>query len=97
MANSEHVRSWRGAAAALVLAGLGGCGIFGKGEVDRTAKMSPQEIHAEAKDEMSSGPYGEAAKLLVKLESRYPFAPGRSRRSSTGPTPSTRTTTAPRR
>ena len=53
--------------------GLGGCGIFGKGEVDRTAKMSPNEIFAEAKSEMSSGRYGEAAKLLGKLESRYPF------------------------
>ncbi len=73
MANSERARRWRGAVAALALAGLAGCGIFGKGEVDRTAKMSPQEIYAEAKDEMSSGRYGEAAKLLVKLESRYPF------------------------
>ena len=76
MTNSKRVRSWRGAAAGLVLAslaGLGGCGIFGKGEIDRTAKMSPQEIYAEAKDQMSSGRYGEAAKLLVKLESRYPF------------------------
>jgi outer membrane protein assembly factor BamD len=73
MANTERARSWRGAAAALVLAGLAGCGIFGKGEADRTAKMSPNEIYAEAKDEMSAGRYGEAAKLLVKLESRYPF------------------------
>lgn len=73
MANTERARSWRGAAAALVLAGLAGCGIFGKGDIDRTAKMSPNEIYAEAKDEMSSGRYGEAAKLLVKLESRYPF------------------------
>jgi outer membrane protein assembly factor BamD len=73
MANTERARSWRGAAAALVLAGLAGCGIFGKGDIDRTAKMSPNEIYAEAKDEMSAGRYGEAAKLLVKLESRYPF------------------------
>jgi outer membrane protein assembly factor BamD len=73
MANTECARAWRRAAAALVLAAVAGCGIFGKGEVDRTAKMSPAEIHAEAKDEMSSGRYGEAAKLLVKLESRYPF------------------------
>lgn len=73
MTNTERARAWRGAAAALVLATVAGCGIFGKGEIDRTAKMSPAEIHAEAKDEMSSGRYGEAAKLLVKLESRYPF------------------------
>ncbi len=73
MANTERARSWRAAGAALVLAVLGGCGIFGKGDVDRTAKMSPNEIYAEAKDEMSAGRYGEAAKLLVRLESRYPF------------------------
>jgi outer membrane protein assembly factor BamD len=60
-------------AAAVLLAAAAGCGIFGKGQVDRTAKMSPQEIYAEAKDEMSSGRYGEAAKLLGKLEARYPF------------------------
>lgn len=73
MANTERARAWRGAVAALAIGALSGCGIFGQGEVDRTAKMTPQEIHAEAKDEMSSGRYGEAAKLLVKLESRYPF------------------------
>lgn len=63
----------RGAIAALLLAMLAGCGIFGAGEVDRTAKMTPDEIYAEAKDEMASGRYGEATKLLGKLESRYPF------------------------
>ncbi|MFM1989630.1 MAG: hypothetical protein RJA99_2587 [Pseudomonadota bacterium] len=63
----------RAAAAAIVLAGLAGCGIFGQGQVDRTAKMTPNEIYAEAKDEMASGRYGEAVKLLTKLESRYPF------------------------
>jgi outer membrane protein assembly factor BamD len=73
MANTAGARSSRWAGAALVIASLSGCGIFGEGEVDRTAKMSPDEIYAEAKDEMSSGRYGEAAKLLVKLESRYPF------------------------
>ncbi|MEI7446837.1 MAG: outer membrane protein assembly factor BamD [Burkholderiales bacterium] len=63
----------RAAAAVIVLAGLAGCGIFGQGQVDRTAKMTPNEIYAEAKDEMASGRYGEAVKLLIKLESRYPF------------------------
>ncbi len=61
---------------ALVLAtvvALPGCGVFGKGDVDRTAKMSPQEIYAEAKDEMNSGRYGSAVKLLTKLEARFPF------------------------
>ena len=35
--------------------------------------MSPAEIYADAKDEIASGRYSEAIKLLVKLESRYPF------------------------
>lgn len=64
----------RGAVAMLLIAALAGCGIFGQGgEVDRTAKMTPNEIYAEAKDEMASGRYGEAIKLLAKLESRFPF------------------------
>lgn len=64
----------RGAVAMLLIAALAGCGIFGQGgEVDRTAKMTPNEIYAEAKDEMASGRYGEAVKLLAKLESRFPF------------------------
>ena len=76
MANTVRARCRRWAGVALVLAGLGslaGCGAFGKGGLDRTANMSPGEIYAEAKDEMSAGRYGEAAKLLVRLESRYPF------------------------
>ena len=52
---------------------LPGCGVFGKGDVDRTAKMSPQEIYAEAKDEMNSGRYSAAVKLLIRLEARFPF------------------------
>jgi outer membrane protein assembly factor BamD len=65
---------WRGAIAALALATLSACGIFDKGgEIDRTAKMTPGEIYAEAKDEIAGGRYGEAVKLLGKLESRYPF------------------------
>lgn len=73
MATTRHGWTGRAATVALVLASLAGCGIFGQGEVDRTAKMSPDEIRAEAKDEMASGRYGEAVKLLTKLESRYPF------------------------
>jgi outer membrane protein assembly factor BamD len=63
----------RGMVAAASCALIAGCGIFGTGDVDRTAKMTPNEIHAEAKDEMASGRWGEAVKLLAKLESRYPF------------------------
>jgi outer membrane protein assembly factor BamD len=57
----------------VLTAALAGCGLFGKGEVDRTANMTPQQIYSEAKDESASGRYGEAVKLLGKLESRYPF------------------------
>ena len=73
MARTVIARWGRRAAAAGAIALAGGCGIFGQGDIDRTAKMSPNEIYAEAKDEMSSGRYGEAVKLLGKLESRYPF------------------------
>jgi outer membrane protein assembly factor BamD len=73
MALEQRARARLCVAAALTTMALGGCGIFGRGEVDRTAKMTPNEIFAEAKSEMSSGRYGEAAKLLGKLESRYPF------------------------
>jgi outer membrane protein assembly factor BamD len=73
MAAAEQTGAWRGALVALLVATLAGCGIFGQGDVDRTAKMTPNQIHAEAKDEMASGRYGEAVKLLGKLESRYPF------------------------
>lgn len=61
------------ATAVLMLTALAGCGIFGKGDIDRTAKMTPSEIYAEAKEEIAAGRYGEAVKLLTKLESRYPF------------------------
>ena len=71
---SRQAFGWRGAIAALAIALLGGCGLFGKTvEADRTANMSPNKIHAEAKEEIAAGRYGEAVKLLGKLESRYPF------------------------
>ncbi len=74
MATKELGAASRGAVAMLLIVALTGCGIFGQGgEVDRTAKMSPNEIYAEAKDEIASGRYGEAVKLLAKLESRFPF------------------------
>lgn len=55
------------------VASLAGCGIFGKGEVDPTAKMSPREIYDKARDDMGSGRYADAARLFGKLESRFPF------------------------
>jgi len=52
---------------------MAGCGLLSPRDDDRTAKMAPAEIHAAAKEELDSGRYGEAVKLLNKLESRYPF------------------------
>ena len=40
---------------------------------DETLGWSADKLYAEAKDEMSSGNWGAAVKLLEKLESRYPF------------------------
>jgi len=70
-------RSWnwrRIATAATLLGMLAGCGIFGSGpEYDPTVKMTPAEIYADAKDHMADGRWSAAIKLLIKLESRYPF------------------------
>jgi outer membrane protein assembly factor BamD len=58
----------------MLLGMLAGCGVFGSGpEYDPTAKMTPAEIYAGAKDDMSAGRWSSAVKLLIKLESRYPF------------------------
>jgi outer membrane protein assembly factor BamD len=67
--------NWRRIATAVVLLGmLAGCGVFGSSsEYDPTAKMTPAEIYAGAKDDMSAGRWSSAVKLLIKLESRYPF------------------------
>jgi outer membrane protein assembly factor BamD len=40
---------------------------------DETLKWSADRLYAEAKDEMGSGNWAAAIKLLEKLESRYPF------------------------
>lgn len=42
-------------------------------EYDETAGWTPDKLYAEAKDEMGSGNWSRAIKLLEKLESRYPF------------------------
>ena len=52
---------------------LAGCGSLK--EVDRTATWSPNRIHAEAKDELSSGAYDKAIPLLEKLEGRAAGTP----------------------
>jgi len=55
-----------GASLALVAA----CGSVGG---DPTAKMTPEQLYAEAKDEMASGNWVRAREALTRLESRYPF------------------------
>ena len=40
---------------------------------DKTISWTPEKLYAEAKDEIGSGRYTEALKLLERLESRYPF------------------------
>jgi outer membrane protein assembly factor BamD len=44
-------------------------------EEDKTATWSPNRIHAEARDEMSSGAYDKAVPLLEKLEGRAAGTP----------------------
>src|SRR3990167_5823783 len=51
--------------AAIVL--VGGCSTT---TVDPTAKMTPEEIYADAKDSMSIGAFDKAIPLLEKLEGR---------------------------
>jgi outer membrane protein assembly factor BamD len=43
--------------------------------VDRTASMSPEQIYAEAKDELKVGAYDKAISLLEKLEGRAAGTP----------------------
>lgn len=40
---------------------------------DPTAKMTPEQLYAEAKDEMAAGNWARAREMLTKLEARYPF------------------------
>jgi outer membrane protein assembly factor BamD len=63
----------RACAVAAISIALAGCGVFGADKGDRTLKMTPEQLYAEARDELSSGRYAEAVKLLGTLESRYPF------------------------
>jgi len=51
---------------------LAGCANTGK-EPDPTVGWTAERLYKEAKDEMDTGNWTQAAKLLEKLESRYPF------------------------
>jgi outer membrane protein assembly factor BamD len=52
---------------------LGAAGCANNANFDPTASWSADRLYAEAKDEMNSGNWGAAVKILEKLESRYPF------------------------
>ncbi len=71
---------WRGLALRLGYAlacllaaiALTGCATNGK-EPDHTIGWSAERLYKEAKEEMDTGNWTQAAKLLEKLEARYPF------------------------
>ncbi len=52
---------------------LGGCGIFGKGDADKTANWSAQRLYQEAEDELTAGSYANAIKYFQMLQTRFPF------------------------
>lgn len=58
----------------LVIAALvaGGCGTTRIGP-DETLSWTPEKLYAEAREELRSGNWASAVKLLEKLEARYPF------------------------
>ena len=62
------------ASAMVVVAALAfaGCGTTRLGP-DETLSWSPEKLYAEARDELRSGNWAAAIKLLEKLEARYPF------------------------
>ena len=55
----------------LAAAALAGCATTA--EPDKTVGWSAEKLYKEAKDDMDTGTWAEAAKMLEKLESRYPF------------------------
>src|SRR5689334_25127674 len=58
--------------AILIAATLGGCGLLPEVK-DETAGWSAAKLYSEAKDAQSDGAWDKAAKLLEKLEARFPY------------------------
>ncbi|MDX3905298.1 MAG: outer membrane protein assembly factor BamD [Pigmentiphaga sp.] len=56
----------------LAIIALAGCASATK-EVDPTVGWTAERLYKEAKDEMDTGNWPQASKLLEKLEARYPF------------------------
>lgn len=67
---SAHRLIWLACVGAILLA-LGACGT--DDQRDPTIGWSAEKLYAEARDEMRSGRYAAAIKMLERLEARYPF------------------------
>ncbi|MGD9943900.1 MAG: outer membrane protein assembly factor BamD [Burkholderiaceae bacterium] len=68
----KSIALWlRALAAAIVVVSLAACST-GDGP-DLTIGWTPERLYSEAKEEMATGNWEPAIKLLEKLESRYPF------------------------
>jgi outer membrane protein assembly factor BamD len=63
--------SWLRVAAAAALVSLAACSSVDP--PDPTLGWTPEQLYAEARDEMRSGNWAAAVKTLEKLEARYPF------------------------
>jgi outer membrane protein assembly factor BamD len=59
--------------AALFVAALSGCSIFGGSSDDETVGWSAQRLYGEAKDAMAGKDWPKAVKYFEKLEARYPY------------------------
>lgn len=67
-----HGPGWRAAACALAALTLAACGSTPK---DETARLSVEELYAQAKDEQANGSYDKAIKLFERLEGRAAGTP----------------------
>ncbi len=54
----------------IAVAFIAACGSIAQ---DPTARMTPDQLYAEAKAEMAAGNWARAREMLTKLEARYPF------------------------
>jgi len=67
----KSIALWLRALAAAVVVSLAACST--SDPPDLTIGWTPERLYSEAKEEMASGKWEAAVKLLEKLEARYPF------------------------
>jgi outer membrane protein assembly factor BamD len=69
-------RALASSALTLALVAIAGCGAFGwgKGDDERFAKDSPEQIYSEARKDVRNGNYPTAIARYELLEARYPFS-----------------------